>query len=281
MSTVFQTISWAAAQDWFQSAPGTVTTVAAHNAAVVSLAVLGDLLANPELLPTATRTALDLPRSPHFGTDRALAGRAFAVVGRQEPPPYWSSSGPGTAPASAPAWVRDSNVERWRLYGAVQSALQRLAAGVQWNPVEVAARPGATGAIPTDLAAWVTGGVAGVWVTGLALDALRAHESAETDRERVREDGASQRFAQDCARVVRLYMERLQVFRDTGAMPPASAGETPASPYRPVPQVGEDWWKSLVRETGKALALPALGLTAAAVAVILWKAREHAQRETV
>lgn len=286
---MFQGVNLAAGREWFEAGRtgANVVTAAQRNGAVAILSATMDALADPaRVLPAAQGEALRLPTVPYTGSDAALRGREVPMVGAIEPPAWWRAG--AAAPESLPAWVRASDRERRALWGACASTLERL--GTTGERQFQAGAQRQSGWVGLAVAA-----IGVVAVVGAGLGALAIHNEAETDRVRIREDAATQRLAAQAAEVTKLYIERLQVFRATGVMPPASPAEVAVNPPAPAPgttpppgaspgpsQQGEAWWASLAA-TGKTVAAVVGASTLltglAAWAYSRWKRWQQMQRE--
>lgn len=233
------------AQRWLDGTKaGELVSILNRNSFVTATGLSLDMLARPEVILRGSDPAANLPRIPHRGTDRTVT--EVPVVGGLPLPSWWSARGAGEAPADLPEWIRGSNLARWQLYGALRALLDELA---RTGNVAQAGQssPRTNGEIT-----WASVALCAVAPPiGLATYAIGERE--ESRRVQVREEQNTARFAEQCALVLKLYQERLQVFRDTGRMPEASTAEQTANPIVPttgraapgsVSARGESWWSS-------------------------------------
>ncbi len=278
MGVRFGSVDLEAGRRWFAAAKEGLdtVTVAQRNGAVATIAALMDALADPQtVLPRVANAAqatgvslgeLNLPVMTYRGEDPQLRGHDVPLLGALPVPSWWPSG--GAAPSSLPAWVRDTDRERRNLYGALAWVLDRLAGEGQRNPQQGTGR-GTTGNLVLVGVIALAGIAAGAYIVrGVAGDYIR--ETQETHR-----------FAEQAATAVKLYVERLKVFRDTGTMPPASPAETAlnpapaangAPPSGSVGGRGASWWSE---HGGDALKVGAGAAAAAGLAgLVAWAVKK-------
>lgn len=278
MGLSFLSIEPPRAREWLDTVArrNFVVTGAQHNAFVAVLAAARDAVADPanvlrfDMARVASAAVIpyptSLPQVPYLGADRALRGTQVPVIGAVPPPAHWRTG--GAPPADAPVWVRESDAARRAFYGALTVALEGLAAHDP-APATGAPRSGEFGDVARVVLATMPFGAF----------VVESAERAETDRVRVREQENTARFAQQCATVVQLYVERLKVFKETGTMPPASAGESVLNPYspdgRPTPTSPEgrglEYWANLTLEGGKIALVGGAVAGGIALAVYAWR----------
>lgn len=272
------------AQRWLDGTKaGELVSVLNRNSFVAATGLSLDTLARPEVILRGSDPAANLPRIPHRGTDRTVT--EVPVVGGLPLPAWWSASGAGRPedlPADLPEWLRGSNLMRWQLYGALRALLDELARTGN------VAQAGQSSPRTTGDLSWANVALCAV-APPIGLAAYAIGEREESRRVQMREEQNTARFAEQCNMVLKLYQERLQVFRDTGRMPEASTAEQTANPIVPtgqpnagraapgsVSERGESWWSS----TPGTLAVGAgagAGLVAAGYGGV--KLYQHAQRK--
>lgn len=257
---------------WIAAAKtATLPTALQRNTFVATLGAGLDVLARPDVvLPADPTGLLNLPRVPVRTRDPAV--REATMLGGMPLPDWWSRTGAGTAPTSLPAWMQSTNVMRWTLYGALRALLDDLTRTGEVAEVGVTNPRGTQGITAQDVALVLLPGP--VFGAAFAMGESRG----ETERTRIREDANVTRYAESCANTLKLYQERLQVFRATGTMPPASAGEQAANPIvdtRPAAgspsQRGESWWGDNMKSLAVGGVAGASLLTAAAGGTYLYR----------